>query len=166
MLEKITQKLVAKVCNQIKKEDMDVNYKKEAALLLKTVGNILFRLANLDYDTSKDAEVVTETRNSLFNSLYSILSEKYGLEEVKEENIEETKDDSHVIKIDTKNRDIRSVKKEILDFHQLIVETLAFSSTPEHLQKQFKLYQHMYFSVSREIRLGVLNNLETVFSVI
>mmetsp|Transcript_28773 Transcript_28773/g.25474 ORF Transcript_28773/g.25474 Transcript_28773/m.25474 type:complete len:209 (+) Transcript_28773:770-1396(+) len=74
--------------------------------------------------------------------------------------------ESHVSQPDSKNSDIRSVKKEVLEFHQLIVEALAFSNTPEFISKQFKLYKSMYFSVSREIRLGILNNLNTLFNTI
>ena len=146
---------------------MDINYKKQATLLLSCVNNILLKQENLEYDTPEDAKVVIESRQNLFTELFAILTQNYAQNEDVEMEIEEKKvDESHVVQEDIKNSDIRSVKKEVIEFHQLIVEALAFSNTPEFISQQFELYKIMYFSVSREIRLGILNNLNTLFGTI
>ncbi|CAI2382409.1 unnamed protein product [Moneuplotes crassus] len=166
LLEKVSKKLVTKLSNQLSKSDLDMKYKKEAALLMSTVGNIIFRLLSLDYDTEEDKKPIRETSKNYFNNLFTLLQGNYESEEAKEEEKEEVKIDSHVKQPDIKNKDIRSVNKQALEFHQLIVEALAYSHDQEQIHQQFELYQKLYFSVSREMRLGILNNLQVLFEIV
>ena len=122
----------------------------------------------LDYDSPADAEKVINWRKFMFESLYSVLHESYGDDTSVPMQVdqEETKEATIVVQPDSKNKDIRSINKSLLEFHQLIIETLAFSDTSENIETQFMLYRKIYATVSWEIRLGILRNLDTLFNFI
>jgi len=168
LLEGIVLKLVNKMSGQVGKTDMDIQFRKEVTLLLITVSRIQLQLIRLEYDSEKDAEKVIESRKLLFDALYSVLSQNYAVESDVEmsSETEEAKAPNIVIQPDTKNKDIRSTKKKDFELHQLIIEALAYSDTEEFIEKQFQLYKQMYFSVSWEIRLGILKNLNTLLHTV
>ena len=141
---------------------------KEIILLLKTVSLILMNLIRLDYDSPADAEKVVNCRRLIFEALFSVLNESYNesQEQPMEVDQEETKEVTIVAQPDSKNKDIRSTNKGLLEFHQLIIEALAFSDTTENIESQFKLFRQIYATVSWEIRLGILRNIDTLFYLV
>jgi hypothetical protein len=105
-------KLTTKTCNKIKKTDAELPLKKSIIGLMKSVANIQFHLMNLDYDSPKDAEKVLESRDSLFDTLFSILKDAYEPKDAVMEENEEAKVEVTVVnQTEDDYKDIRSVNK-------------------------------------------------------